>query len=503
MPGERKAARKKDAGPRAVAVLRLSANGKSSLVPIAILINGKFWDAAAYKADPVPMALEPETVYEVEQTGSSLGLFTVQSALHANGVNVPIPWIATGLWHPAGEEPAHKAAKAETVPAGLGASDAPPRLTRNATATSSSEKDSGAKTASPPAQSKPAEGSGSDSSSNDGPPRLIRPDATPSSPPSSSPSSPSSSGTSTSASAGGSGQTDKTTAPASSQSPPSGSSSTPPASSDKAQSKAAKTSSVPESDSGAGTGYRPQLRRGKPEESFADEDVPGYSKPGMAASKTSDSAKGTIAAADDSNVQTIPAISDASGPQPHSFKFEFYSDEEATRQKQMTALANNEVRAYVNQQTKMTTTASGAKQIHPVSKKSSALKPQDAVFDQVRLAAYDLWTTNIPVLVFSAEAQMPSASGNEAAGDSGRQYSVVLVAYPDIYGNLHKIYSSVTDKFHLDITPRLELIDAVDADGDGHGELLFREVSDGGTGWAIYGASADKLWKIYDSLNAE
>ena len=71
MPGERKVPRKKDAGPRALGLLRLTADGKASLVPIAILINDKFWDATAYKAAPIPMALEPGTVYEAEQEGSS------------------------------------------------------------------------------------------------------------------------------------------------------------------------------------------------------------------------------------------------------------------------------------------------------------------------------------------------------------------------------------------------------------------------------------------------
>jgi len=45
-----------------VAVLQLAPNGKASLVPIAILVGGKFWDATAYKADPIPMALEPGTL---------------------------------------------------------------------------------------------------------------------------------------------------------------------------------------------------------------------------------------------------------------------------------------------------------------------------------------------------------------------------------------------------------------------------------------------------------
>jgi hypothetical protein len=58
VPGERKVSQKKDLGPRALGVLQMGANGKTSLVPIAILIDGKFWDATAYKADPVPMALD-------------------------------------------------------------------------------------------------------------------------------------------------------------------------------------------------------------------------------------------------------------------------------------------------------------------------------------------------------------------------------------------------------------------------------------------------------------
>ena len=80
---------------------------------------------------------------------------------------------------------------------------------------------------------------------------------------------------------------------------------------------------------------------------------------------------------------------------------------------------------------------------------------------------------------------------------------LTLVARTDIYGNLRKLYSGVTDKFHLDVTPQLELIDAVDVDGDGRGELLFRETTDAGSGYVIYRATADKLWKMFDSLNAE
>jgi hypothetical protein len=121
------------------------------------------------------------------------------------------------------------------------------------------------------------------------------------------------------------------------------------------------------------------------------------------------------------------------------------------------------------------------------------------------MTAYDLWTNNQPVLVFSAEAHMPPPPAGSAfsALDSDLQYSILLVAFPDTYNNLHKIYVGVTDKYHLDLTPRLELIDALDADGDRRGELLFRETSDNGTGWVIYRASQDKMWKLFDSLHPE
>jgi hypothetical protein len=86
---------------------------------------------------------------------------------------------------------------------------------------------------------------------------------------------------------------------------------------------------------------------------------------------------------------------------------------------------------------------------------------------------------------------------------AAQPYSVVLVARTDIYGNLTKLYAVVTDRFHLDVAPEMNLIDVVDADGDGLGELLFRKTTDAGSGYVIYRATADKLWKMFDSMNPE
>jgi hypothetical protein len=490
-PGERKAPRKKDAGPRALGVLQMSANGKASFVPIAILINGKFWDASAYKADPVPMALDSGTVYEAEQTGSSLGLFTVNSALHSNAANTQTPWIGTGAWHPNGTDEPKKAAHADNVPVGIDTEDQPPRLTHNQAkggpaekSAPSSGKDTGSgtgpnSTSAPSSDTKKSDSSGSSGNSGDEPPRLSK-----GSPPATPPA--------------GSGNPNGTQNSPNSSAPPT---STPSAPGDpKVKDAKPEQAKVPASDSGADDANRPRLRRGKPAESFADEEeIAGYSRPGASAgASVANPGKVVQTGATQGDVKLIPAISDAGGPPPHSFAFEWVKGDEEDRRKQMMDLAKQQVRAYIAAQAKNRITPKPA---HPAATHRAALV--EPIFENVQMRAYDLWNSNQPIIVFSADAHMPPPAAGTAHSevDSETQYSILLVTYPDIYNNLRKLYSGVTDKFHLDVTPRLELVDVVDADGDGRGELLFRETSDAGTGWAIYRATADKLWKMYDSLN--
>src|SRR5260370_1542905 len=131
-PAEDKKPKKKVKGPRALGLLQLNtSSNKGTLIPIAILVEGKFYDASIYKADPVPMALESGTVYEVEQTGSSQGLFTINGTLHSTEGNAH-PWTGSGSYLPNGTSVAQSTRKAEDVPVGRDNidGDAPPRLTR-------------------------------------------------------------------------------------------------------------------------------------------------------------------------------------------------------------------------------------------------------------------------------------------------------------------------------------------------------------------------------------
>lgn len=470
-------------------VLQLDSSGKGTLIPIAILFDGKFYDASAYKADPVPMALESGTVYEAEQSGVPDGLFTINGALHSKSANSTHAWMGTGTYLPPGAEAPKTTRKAEDVPVGLGSSgdDEPPRLTRSGSKPAgssdsgspagTSKSGSGQKPAeSAPGSGQPAGGSGAGSAGS-GP-----------------------------ASGSASGQDKpKSEKPPSSDKPVDAGAKQPAGGSQPGADKGSNGSSASAGTGGQSDGdyYRPQLRRGKPT-APAPPDVEDK----VAARKTAANAEPVVGskAAGAAHVRVVAAVSDAAGPDPQSYKFFWKTGEEEERRNQMLALAAIEVRAYAAALVRNQIPAQPAVPKVTAGGRNTQTKAHakaQPVFENIQFWGFDLWLTSQPVMILSAEAHIPAAAGGATAAAASETYSVMLVARTDIYGDLRKLYSGVTDKFHLDVTPRLELIDTVDADGDGRGELLFRETTDAGNGYLIYRATADKLWKMFDSLNAE
>jgi hypothetical protein len=183
----------------------------------------------------------------------------------------------------------------------------------------------------------------------------------------------------------------------------------------------------------------------------------------------------------------IPAISDAGGPDPRPYVYDVKPAEEAIYRNKMLDLAATQLRAQASAATK---------QAAPTRKKASANKsagtlPKPA-FDDVSLRIFDLSSSNEPVLVLSAKTRPPAAESFEEPKE------ITLIARTNLEGELHKLFFSQTDSRHLDVAPRMELIDAVDADGDGRGELLFRRTSDGGSAYAIYRVTADRLWPLFE-----
>jgi hypothetical protein len=483
---EEKKPKKNVKGPRAVGLLQLTNSGKATLIPIAILIDGKFYDASVYKADPVPMALEGGTVYEAEQAGDSLGLFTISGALHSKTVGSPHPWVGAGSYSLRGTEAAKSTRKAEDVPVGLDNSgDEPPRLTRG--------------NASKPAAAASSPTQAPDSSTPAGAGSSEKPGTA----------APPASGSSGGASTGQDAQkpavppvSDKPADQSVKQQAPTAGQASPgqasPGQTSQGQESQAQATQAQASQGQASQGqtpenyYRPTLRRGKPTQSAPQEEEP--------AAKTGKPESAGAAAVSTEPVKLVPAISDAGGPDPRPYKFFWKEGEEDERRKQMIALAGDEVRAYASAQARNRIPAKPLAAKATAGGRKSAVTQTQPVFENIQFRTFDVWGNNQPVMILSAEAHLPPAPKATAAPDA---YSITLVARTDIYGNLRKLYSGVTDKFHLDVTPRLELIDAVDADGDGRGELLFHETTDAGSGYVIYRATADKLWKMFDSLGEE
>ena len=132
---------------------------------------------------------------------------------------------------------------------------------------------------------------------------------------------------------------------------------------------------------------------------------------------------------------------------------------------------------------------------------NARLTPEDSLKNVV-MRSFDLDLSNDAVLVMSAEVP-GSYLAPAAKGSSGKFISryVTVIARVDFDGVPQKLSSSVTDSSRLDVAPRLELIDAVDVDGDGLGELLFREYSFDNASFIIYGVGRNSVTKVFEGAS--
>jgi hypothetical protein len=431
-------------GPRALGLLELAPNGKAHLIPITILYDGRFYDAGAYKASPVPMALEPQTVYEALRTGVSQGLFTITGAGQLKGA-----WIAEGTWQPAGSLPTKLAHKADEKPIMGDENDAPPTLRRH----DAQKPTLGTPSAETPPAATPTSGTTPPANSP-----APNPQAGPSSPP-----------------------------PATASTPPSA--------------PAPAQSTMPTPETPADTDH-PVLHRGKVTQTYQGRPEPS---PKVAASKPADtkSAPGQAANAKP-GLQLIPAISDADGPDPSPYTYQTKPEEEEGFQKKMLVLASDAIRDRAKQLGQLApepaapASARRAAGSPTRTRRTSPVAKSQPTFDHIEFRIFDLSNSNEPTLVLTAIARMPHSAKPGEATTADIQYFITVVGRSDIYGDLHKIFSNVTDTRHLDAIPRMELIDAADADGDGRGELLFRLTSDAGSAFNVYRVVGDQLYPLFE-----
>jgi hypothetical protein len=192
-------------------------------------------------------------------------------------------------------------------------------------------------------------------------------------------------------------------------------------------------------------------------------------------------------------VTIFPAISDEGGPEPRPYVYDVKPSEEAVYRQKMLDLAAAQFRGPA-----ISAKESGASPTKTSTSKArskSVVKLPKPIFDDVSMRFFDLSNSNEPVLVLSAKARPVNSNASENANEPKE---ITLIARTNLEGEVKKLFFSQTDSRHLDETPRMELIDAVDADGDGRGELLFRRVFDTGSAYAIYRVTSDRLWPLFE-----
>ena len=194
----------------------------------------------------------------------------------------------------------------------------------------------------------------------------------------------------------------------------------------------------------------------------------------------------------------IVAVSDANSVAKESFGYDWGSPADAaSAQKELEARAAQlladakPAAASPSSAAKQAATTDHAATHHPATHHSATrrvakAKPLEAAspLTDVHFSAFALTYGSGPTLVLTAR---------EASGTR----SIAVIALQDIYGKIQVLWHSVTDDEHLDVTPRMKLIDAVDPRGDGRANLLFEERNNTDRRFALYVVGADNAEQVF------
>jgi hypothetical protein len=476
-PGQLKKDSAKTPELRAIAVLEWTGEpGKpkaSRIVPITVYDGEKLQDAGVYLARPQPLALSGEVEYELEQNGKPFGLFDIKEAGQEQG-----SWVGFGDWKPM---PRPKSVKA-TLPEKIDdVEDDKPVLHRkkHAGETSPGTASSGSGTASSSAPDDP-----------DRPKLHKKTDDT------------STAGSGTSSTASGSGPAPDTDRPVLHKHPDD-SSTTASSSNPTSNSDSSSASAPRDSD-------RPTLKKGKqkPAEDIGHVDsVPDETdldRPHLKRGKSSGpggeltpTLMGLPA-----DMQQAVAVSDARTRPEHPWTFSWANpDDEAKMKAAVEDIARQALGlvpppappvpaphrpAATHTGTAAATTHAGTAAAHKSTRPATASAEPPPLQDE-EFRVFELAYGAGATLVLTADSGGPLPS---------RKF-VTIVAQPDLYGNARVLFKSVTDMAHLDETPRMRLVDAVDALADNRGELLFELRGDGTRQFAlyrVYRGTAEKLF---------
>ncbi|WP_041856066.1 hypothetical protein [Candidatus Korobacter versatilis] len=442
-------------GPRAISVLEKDAQGNTRLVPVTIWINDRYYDASQYQANPIPMVAEPGTVYEILQTNIPLAWFTTEEPRQIHG-----NWISAGTWQKKKGEYASSPAKVEV---NMGRDGDRPVLKRHGQSGSSST-------------------SSSDSGSSHGDGDPDRPTLKKSK---TAQSDDSSASTTTQDNDADRPTLKKSKSAQSDDNSDSGSTPT-----------IAKRSAAPVDenlahDTNESDPDRPTLRKNTTGANLSDNDKPLSIPTGMtqaAAPKKIAPQSGT------SVVEQYIAISDPQKSEYRPYKYELKPEDMPPWTAKVQKIAGPLLEKW----------AMGH---------GGVKLPPNLTFTDFDIRAFDVDYNNNPEFVFTAsytpEASVPAKKrpGVKAAPAPAPSkpvtYYLTVVARTDSNGDASAIFSQITDNTRLDAYGRLELIDAVDAEGYGRGSLLFREYNDVSKAFVLYRVDAYNLTKLFEGASGE
>jgi hypothetical protein len=482
---------------RATAVLEytgdLTKPTASRLIPVAVWDGERYQPGGLYMAQPMPLAVESGTQYVLEDAGVPKGLFNVKAAADVSG-----SWIAIGGFQNMPTPHVAKLKPSKVPPHVVGGAvddDKPhfahrPADSSTGSATASSGSGTGSGTSSSGSASSTA--SSSTPSDPDRPTLHRRTNSDSTSGDSSAPSGSTSGSGSGSGSASGSSSGSSTTssnAPSVDPDRPtlhrptdtssgSGSSGSGSASADPERPTLHKHGAANPNDNGAPVSAtmevdpdRPRLMRGRPENLEPIDDPDKVI-----------TAQGEKLESPTAQLKQVIGVSDVKTRAPHSFVYPWNDAQDATKmQASMEDLAKNilagngaklstPVAKTAATPKKATTTATNRRTTHKAP--APPLLP-DLTDEQFK--AYELSFGGGATLVFSAKSTV---------GDQVKY--ITLIAQPDFDGNPQVILKQVTSEQALDITPRMQLVDAVDTDADNRAELIFELASKRDHQYAIY-----------------
>jgi len=180
------------------------------------------------------------------------------------------------------------------------------------------------------------------------------------------------------------------------------------------------------------------------------------------------------------NMEQRVAVSDAASVGTQSFAYDWASPEDGpSAQRAIEAQALQLLAAAAPP--KAAAAARHTPRIHTrVTQKKMPLEP----LTHIQFSAFALTNGSSPTLVLTADEP-----------DTTR--SIAVIGMQDIYGKILVLWHSITDDNHLDVTPRMRLVDAVDPRGDGRGNLLFEERNTNDRRFVLYVVGANTAMQVF------